>query len=81
MTVYFLVTCYPKDGDWPLSSTDVTAVGAQAWGELLGTAPDQLVDVYPLTRQHAERVRQLTGITLDLETYDYFLEPEQDGSG
>jgi chlorite dismutase len=33
-----------------------------------------------LTREHAERVRQLTGITLGLETYEYFLEPEQDGS-
>ncbi|MFE6619286.1 hypothetical protein [Streptomyces sp. NPDC057740] len=41
-------------------------------------SPDQLADVYPLTREHAERVRQLTGITLDLETYDYFLEPEAD---
>jgi hypothetical protein len=80
VTVYFLVTCYPNDGDQPLSSTDVTAVGAEAWGELLGMAPTQLTDVYPLTQQHAERVRQLTGITLDLERYEYFLEPEEDPS-
>ncbi|WP_406158425.1 hypothetical protein [Streptomyces canus] len=80
MTVYFPLTCYPKDGDQPLSSTDVTAVGAEAWGELLGMAPEQLADVYPLTQQHAERVRQLTGIRLDLERYDYFLEPEEDSS-
>ena len=75
MTVYFLVTCYPNDGDQPLSSTDVTADGAEAWGELLGMAPTQLTDVYPLTQKHAERVRQLTGITLDLERYEYFLDP------
>jgi hypothetical protein len=80
VTVYFLLTCYPKDGDWPLSSTDVTAVGPEAWGELLGTAPEQLVDVYPLTQRHADRVQQLTDIALDLEKYDYFLEPEADSS-
>lgn len=69
---------YLKDEDWPDSITDVTAVGVEAFSELLGEAPDHLVHVYPLTQEHAERVRQLTGITLDLDTYDYFLEPEAD---
>lgn len=69
---------YPKDEDRPDSVTDVTAVGAQTFGELLGIPPEQLADVYPLTREHAERVRQLTGIALDLHTYDYFLEVEAD---
>lgn len=78
MTVYYLVTQYPKDGDQPLSSTDATAIGAQAWGELLGMAPELLTDVYPLTQEHAERVQQLTGIALDLEKYEYFLETEAD---
>lgn len=67
---------YRKDEDWPDSIIDVTTVGAAAFGELLGMPPEQPADVYPLTREHAERVRQLTGITLDLETYDYFLEVE-----
>ncbi|MFF6876828.1 hypothetical protein ACFY9S_16120 [Streptomyces sp. NPDC012474] len=74
----FLVTRYPKDEDLPDSSTDVTAVGAEAFGELLGMPANQLADVYPLTREHAARFQQLTGITLDLEKYDYFLEPEAD---
>jgi hypothetical protein len=78
VTVYFLVTCYPKDGDKPLSTTDASAVGAEAWGEVLGMAPEQLTDVYPLTQEHAERVQQLTGIALDLEKYEYFLETEED---
>ncbi|MGC0357306.1 hypothetical protein RKD25_004595 [Streptomyces sp. SAI-124] len=68
----------PKDDEHPLSSTDVTAVGAEAWGELLGMAPEQLADVYPLTEQHAARVKELTDMTLDLEKYDYFLETEED---
>ncbi|MEU0412410.1 hypothetical protein ABZ307_31930 [Streptomyces griseorubiginosus] len=78
MTVYYLVTRYAKDDDQPLESTDATAVGAEAWGELLGMAPEQLTDVYPLTQEHAERVEQLTGIALDLERYEYFLETEAD---
>lgn len=78
MTVYFLVVRYRKDDDYPDSSTDVTSVGAEAFGELLGMPPEQLADVYPLTQEHAERVQQLTGIKLDLERYDYFLETEAD---
>ena len=78
MTVYYLVTRYPKDGDKPLSTTDATAAGGEAWGELLGMAPEQLTDVYPLTQEHAGRVEQLTGMTLDLGKYDYFLETEAD---
>ncbi|MBX9394914.1 hypothetical protein K4749_15225 [Streptomyces sp. TRM72054] len=74
----FLVTRYAKDEDFPDSSTDVTAVGAEAFGELLGMPADQLADVYPLKEEHAERFQQLTGIALDLEKYDYFLEPEAD---
>jgi hypothetical protein len=41
----------------------------------VGIPPAELVGDVPLTQEHAERVRQLTGITLDLETYDYFLDP------
>ncbi|MEU0205040.1 hypothetical protein ABZ235_05485 [Streptomyces canus] len=80
MSIVYALVRYPKDDDYPDSNTDVTAVGGQAWAELLTTPLEQLVNVYPLTQEHAERVRQLTGITLDLETYDYFLEPEEDGS-
>lgn len=78
MTVYFLIVRYLKDEDWPDSTTDVTEVGGEAFGELLGEPPDQLVHVYPLKQEHAERVQQLTGIALDLEKYDYFLETEAD---
>ncbi|MEU0947356.1 hypothetical protein ABZ379_32285 [Streptomyces canus] len=46
--------------------------------ELLGIPLEQLVNADPLTQEHAERVRQLTGITLDLAKYDYFLDPSAD---
>ncbi|MEU1178200.1 hypothetical protein ABZ464_11190 [Streptomyces sp. NPDC005820] len=74
----FLITRYAKDGDFPDSSTDVTAAGAEAFAGLLGVPADHLVGVYPLTAAHAERVHRLTGVALDLEQYDYFLEPEAD---
>ncbi|MFE2216256.1 hypothetical protein ACFW93_30480 [Streptomyces canus] len=80
MSIVYTLVRYLKDDDYPDSTTDVTAVGGQAWAELMATPLEQLVYVYPLTQEHAERVRQLTGITLDLETYEYFLEPEEDGS-
>ncbi|MDQ0761698.1 DUF7683 domain-containing protein [Streptomyces canus] len=80
MSIVYALVRYPKDDDYPDSTTDVTAVGGQAWAELLTTPLEQLVDVYPLTQEHAERVRQFTGVTLDLERYEYFLEPEEDPS-
>ncbi|MFF7545305.1 hypothetical protein ACFZCU_17015 [Streptomyces canus] len=69
------ISRYPKDGEFLDSSVDVTAVGLDVLADLVGMAPDELVGDVPLTREHAERVRQLTGITLDLERYEYFLDP------
>jgi hypothetical protein len=80
VSIVYTLTRYPKAADSPDSSVDVTAVGGQAWAELLSIPLEQLVDVYPLTLQHAEQVRRLTGISLDLEEYEYFLEPEQEPS-
>jgi hypothetical protein len=81
VNVRLAISRFPKDDEFLDSSVDVTAVGLDALADLVGIAPGELIGDVPLTEEHAERVRQLTGITLDLETYDYFLEPEQDGSG
>ncbi|MFE3036276.1 hypothetical protein ACFXKY_32065 [Streptomyces canus] len=69
------VSRYPKHGEFLDASVDVTAVGVDALAALVGIRPAELVGDVPLTQVHAERVRQLTGITLDLEKYDYFLDP------
>ncbi|MET8078995.1 hypothetical protein [Streptomyces sp. NPDC005303] len=69
------ISRYPKDGEFLDSSVDVTAVGVDVLADLVGMGPDELVGDVPLTEEHAERVRQLTGIALDLEKYDYFLDP------
>lgn len=72
----FLLTRYEKDADFPDWFTDVTGVGSDAFADLLEVPVEQLVDAYPLKREHAERIRQLTGIALDLESYAYYLELE-----
>jgi hypothetical protein len=69
------ISRYPKDDEFLDSSVDVTAVGLDVLADLVGMTPDELVGDVPLTQEHAERVRQLTGITLDLERYEYFLDP------
>ncbi|WP_326667197.1 hypothetical protein [Streptomyces canus] len=69
------ISRYPKDDEFLDSSVDVTAVGLDVLADLVGIPPAELVGDVPLTREHAERVRQLTGITLDLERYEYFLDP------
>ncbi|MET7690904.1 hypothetical protein ABZT06_23490 [Streptomyces sp. NPDC005483] len=72
------VSRFPKDGEFLDSSVDVTAVGVDVLADLVGIAPAEIVGDVPLTEEHAERVRQLTGITLDVENYDYFLDPHAD---
>ncbi|KOG34000.1 DUF7683 domain-containing protein [Streptomyces resistomycificus] len=74
----FAISRFPKDEDFLESSIDVTSVGADAFSDLVGIPPTELIGDVPLTREHAERILQLTGITLDLEKYDYFLDPTAD---
>ena len=69
------ISRFPKDDEFLDSSVDVTSVGVDVLADLVGIPPAELVGDVPLTQERAERVRQLTGITLDLETYDYFLDP------
>ncbi|MFF4363873.1 hypothetical protein [Streptomyces sp. NPDC001604] len=74
----FLVTRYARDEDTPQSVTDVSSVGAEAFARLLEVPAARLTDVYPLQRQHADGFQRLTGVTLDLESFAYFLEVEAD---
>lgn len=75
MKLFVEVCRYPKAGEFLDSAVDVTAVGVDILADLAGIPAAEWVGNVPLTEEHAERVRQLTGITLDLEHYDYFLEP------
>lgn len=74
----FLLTRYAKDEEAPESETDVSSVAAEAFAALLAMPAAQLADVYPLDREHANGFRGLTGITLDLDRFDYFLEAVAD---
>ncbi|MFC8432895.1 hypothetical protein [Streptomyces sp. NPDC057253] len=75
MKLFVEVCRYPKVGEFLDSAVDVTAAGVDALADLVGIPAAEWVGVVPLTQDHAERVRELTGITLDLANYDYFLEP------
>lgn len=74
----FLVARYAKDEDTPESLSDVTSVGAEAFAALLGIPAARLTDVYPLEPEHADEFHRLTGVDLDLERFEYFLEVEAD---
>ncbi|MGW2718179.1 DUF7683 domain-containing protein [Streptomyces sp. NPDC001492] len=74
----FLVTRYARDEDTPRSVTDVSPVGADAFAGLLEVPAARLTDVYPLQRKHADGFRRLTGLALDLDRFEYFLEVEAD---
>ena len=70
----FLLARYAKDEDTPESVIDVSSADADALADLLEVPTERFTDVYPLKPQHADAFRQLTGIQLDLDRFDYFLE-------
>ncbi|MGY5007550.1 DUF7683 domain-containing protein [Streptomyces sp. 900105755] len=74
----YLVARYAKDEDTPETVTDVSPVGADAFAELLAVPADRLTDVYPLRPEHADGLHRLTGVALDLDRFEYFLEAEAD---
>ncbi|MFE9022075.1 hypothetical protein ACFYNL_26430 [Streptomyces sp. NPDC007808] len=74
----FLVTRYAKADDTPDAETDVSSVDAEAFARLLGIPVSRLADVYPLKPEHSAGLRELTGMDLDLDRFDYFLEVAAD---
>ncbi|MEU0965189.1 hypothetical protein ABZ357_07000 [Streptomyces sp. NPDC005917] len=74
----YLVARYAKDEDTPESVTDVSSVGADAFAGLLAMPADRLTDVYPLGPEHVAGFHRLTGMALDLDRFEYFLEMEAD---
>ncbi|MFD3503791.1 hypothetical protein ACFWWT_29425 [Streptomyces sp. NPDC058676] len=47
-------------------------------GFLRNPSGDQVHGPHPLERNHAADVHRLTGMTLDLDRFEYFLEVEAD---
>ena len=50
----------------------------EAFARLLEIPAARLTDVYPLQREHAAGFGRLTGMALDLDRFEYFLEVEAD---
>ncbi|WP_371661640.1 hypothetical protein [Streptomyces sp. NBC_00280] len=74
----FLISRYANGADTPDSVADVFALSVDDASELLGIPPARITDVYPLKGAQADAFRRLTGIGLDLDRYEYFLEAEAD---
>ncbi|MFJ1607866.1 hypothetical protein ACIOHS_31465 [Streptomyces sp. NPDC088253] len=70
----FVVARYEKDADSPDSVTDLSTVDVHAVSAMLGVPAAELADVHPLEKSHRSELRRLTGLGLDLEHYEYFLE-------
>jgi hypothetical protein len=76
--VRFLISRYANGADTPDSVADIFALSLDDVSELLGIPPARVTDVYPLKGARADAFRRLTGIGLDLDRYEYFLEVEAD---
>jgi hypothetical protein len=70
----FVVARYEKDADSPDSVTDLSTVDVNAVSAMLGVPAAELTDVYPLEKPHRRELQRLTGVGLDLEHHEYFLE-------
>ncbi|MFE5898243.1 hypothetical protein ACFQ67_12650 [Streptomyces sp. NPDC056488] len=75
----FLIARYEKDSDLTDIRWDVTHLGAPALRKVFGVEPGgDIGDVYRITTEHAATLTELTTIAFDLDTYEYYLEPEAD---
>ncbi|MGW1757154.1 DUF7683 domain-containing protein [Streptomyces mirabilis] len=70
----FVVARYEKDADSPDSVTDLSTLDVNAVSAMLGVPAAELTDVYPLEKPHGSELQRLTGVGLDLDHYEYFLE-------
>ncbi|MGG7575128.1 DUF7683 domain-containing protein [Streptomyces sirii] len=73
-----VVTVFRKDADFLESKLDVSEIGLAAAAGLAGIPAERFLDAYPLDENRAAALTRLTGIAFDLDTYEYFLEPEAD---
>lgn len=73
MVARYVIERYRKGEDRPKWETDVTAVGSRSLAELFACPHDRFVDVYAVRPRHAEGLAALTGLSLDLGEFDYFL--------
>ncbi|MEV7198278.1 hypothetical protein AB0N81_41820 [Streptomyces sp. NPDC093510] len=69
-----LITVYRKDSDSPERELDVSGIGLEAAADVVGIPADCLVDVYPLDESQAAALGRLADVSLDLDSYEYFLE-------
>ncbi|RNL71515.1 hypothetical protein [Streptomyces sp. I6] len=77
--VSFRIARYRRDEDFTDDRWDVTHLGERTLAEVFHiTHPDHLGDTYRVTEEQAAKLAPLTGLTFDLETYEYYLEPTAD---
>ncbi|MEX3104439.1 MULTISPECIES: hypothetical protein [unclassified Streptomyces] len=75
----YRIAQYHKDEDFTDDRWDVTHLGERTIAEVFDiTHPDHLGDVYRVTAEQAAKLAPLTGITFELDTHEYYLEPSSD---
>ncbi|OEJ23147.1 hypothetical protein AR457_38185 [Streptomyces agglomeratus] len=73
MTTSYAIERYRKGEDRPEEERDVTAVGSRSLADLFDCPLEQFVNVYAVEPGHAAVLAALTGLTFNLDRYDYFL--------
>ncbi|WP_405881513.1 hypothetical protein OG762_24840 [Streptomyces sp. NBC_01136] len=69
----------PEPGEYdPETGVRTKTADKSRVSKLLGIPPAGLTDVYPPEDIHAAEFRRLTGIGLELDRYEYFLDVEAD---
>ncbi|MFH8746595.1 hypothetical protein ACH4GK_14640 [Streptomyces rimosus] len=69
----FVTECR-SDSDFPEREMDVTRIGLQAAAELVDIPVGRFADVYPLSEEQVDALRELTGETFHPGSYEYFIE-------
>ncbi|MFB7591953.1 hypothetical protein [Streptomyces sp. NPDC056169] len=75
----YRIAQYRKTEDFTDDRWDVSSLCEETLAKIFRIAhPDHLGDTYLVTEEQATKLAVLTGLTFDLDTCEYFLEPTAD---
>jgi hypothetical protein len=70
----WVLTAYDKRSDEFIDEWALPDVTLEELREIFDLPDDPMVDVYPVTREHAAQLHSRVDHQIDLDAYDYFVE-------
>lgn len=75
--ILWFLKMYDKSGDFPISTHELEGIQVRDLQQLFDEPPDDpMYETYRITDSQVEWLQNFTGIKINLQLYDYFVECE-----